>query len=240
MNSLYINLLASLIWFLAGLLFVKYKRLYSSTYPARKLWQFKDPNNFIICIANSTITDTGDYHRPATGIGQVRAVATLTMSLKKAYSGTHIDHIFMSTDQLHNRIENDIIILGGIKNNIIAKHYLEIIKDVQPANMDTNSISWKNDDNTVEKFKGITDGKEVLYDYGLIMRTYNPFLKDNTAVFIAGCHTYGTVAASNFFTKEVIKMERFLSGKYIVIIISCKIVNCQPVNVEILKEYIWS
>lgn len=82
--------------------------------PVKKLWRISHPQELIICTATSTKTNTGKYLRPATGIGQVRALGHAVESLSKAYN-IKIDNILFSDDQVQKKIEKDIIILGGPK-----------------------------------------------------------------------------------------------------------------------------
>jgi hypothetical protein len=64
------------------------------------------------------------YHRPATGIGQVRALTLATRSLNQAYSKKFdVRNILLSDENLQERIENDILILGGPKNNRVAAKF---------------------------------------------------------------------------------------------------------------------
>ncbi len=245
MNEIIISLIASIIWLFLGLFTSKFKQYISLTKPSRRLWKLKQPDSFIMCIANSTITDTGKYNRPATGIGQVKAVATLTVSIKNTYKQTdkqkYRNYIYMSSDQLHEKIEDDIILIGGTKNNIISKKYLLAMKDIQPLQMDTNKFIWSNDNN-IEIFSGKTVNKKVVEDYGVIMRTYNPFSdeKATTAVLIAGSHTYGTIAASRYFIENLIKNIDIVKKDNLVILIKCLVINDQVTSIQLLKEYTWN
>lgn len=242
MDDIVISLIASVIWVFFGFFANRLRKYISLIYPSKRLWQLKQPENFIMCIANSTITDTGSYYRPATGIGQVKAVAALTVSIKNTYKQTHIDYIYMSTDQLHNKIENDLILIGGTKNNSISKSYLELMKDEQPLQMDLNEFVWSNKDEDIEIFAGKTVDKEVVYDYGVIMRTYNPFSdnKATTAILIAGSHTFGTVAASRYFIENIIKNKSIVEKDNFVVLIGCSIINNQATNIKVIKKYSWN
>ena len=120
-RSILDNLLSNILWipigaFLAYAWFFLQVRL-----PGRRLWHYKDPSCLTVCAATSTLTNTGVYKRPATGIGQLRALAVATRSLYRAYRrNLDIQNILLSTDSLQERIENDLLLLGGPKNNGIS------------------------------------------------------------------------------------------------------------------------
>jgi len=143
-RSILDNLLSNLIWipigaFLAYVWFFIQVRL-----PNRRLWQYNDPSCLTVCAATSTMTNTGVYSRPATGIGQVRALAVAMKSLYRAYrKGLDIQNILLSKDSLQERIENDLLLLGGPKNNGVSEKFLELLNDEQPVRVIGNIIIWR-------------------------------------------------------------------------------------------------
>ena len=250
-HSIAINLLSSLIWVpvWAALLGIGY--YIQVRRPHRRLWLLKNPSDLVVCAANSTTTHTNAYNRPATGIGQVRALALAIRSMHHAYRRQlNIRNIMLSTDHLQDRIENDLLILGGMKNNALAAKYLELLHDEQPLYQKENTIYWrarmKNgqwSSSVVEEYIGSAVNRQVVVDYGLIMRTYNPFTsRDRTVVFLAGSHTYGTVAAAKYFVDDMPKKLRSLlkgGKKNFVVLISTQIVNGYPTKMKWEKSYTW-
>jgi hypothetical protein len=123
-HSLLIGLLTNFIWLPIGAMLIFLGYFIQVRMPKRRLWQVKDPSHLIVCSAASTKTNTGVYHRPATGIGQVRALTLATRSLNQAYSKKFdVRNILLSDENLQERIENDILILGGPKNNRVAAKF---------------------------------------------------------------------------------------------------------------------
>ena len=56
------------------------------------------------------------------------------------------------------------------------------------------------------EYEGHAINRKIVMDYGLIVRTYNPFTsRDHTTILFAGSHTYGTIAAAKFFTEDLHK-----------------------------------
>jgi hypothetical protein len=81
LHSIFINILSSILWLPLGALLAYIVFYFQVRHPRRRLWHLHDPGDLVICAANSTTTDTGVYQRPATGIGQVRAIALAIESL---------------------------------------------------------------------------------------------------------------------------------------------------------------
>ena len=250
-HSIAINLLSSLLWVpvWAALLGIGY--YIQVRRPHRKLWLLKNPSDLVVCAANSTTTHTNTYNRPATGIGQVRALALAIRSMHHAYRRQlNIRNILLSTDHLQERIENDLLILGGAKNNELAAKYLDLLSDEQPVLQIEETIYWrprmKNgqwSSTGAAEYAGTAVGRQVVVDYGLIMRTYNPFTnRDRTAIFLSGSHTYGTVAATKYFVDDMPKkLRRLLKGgkKNFVVLVSAQIVNGYPTKLKWENSYVW-
>lgn len=252
MRDIVINLLANLVWMLIGIGVLKTVTFFHRTLPLRKLWSLSKPENVVICVPCSTETQTSQYIRPATGIGQVKAIAFLVTSLYRTYDKVNLKDIYFSTDSIEKEIENDLIILGGPKNNQFSRRFLELIEDKQPATMKTrgnvDTILWRNKkkqswvEKNAEEFLGISKEGVIEKDFGLIIRTANPFSsKTSTVLFLAGSHTYGTLAASKYFTDGLLSEIRKLRNNKanISIVISAKISQGYPISIKIEKFYEW-
>ncbi|MCR9011567.1 MULTISPECIES: hypothetical protein [Gabonibacter] len=216
-------------------------RTVNTVRPVKKLWRISHPQELIICTATSTKTNTGKYLRPATGIGQVRALGHAVESLSKAYN-IKIDNILFSDDQVQKKIEKDIIILGGPKNNIISKLFLDKFREAKDIVYQTeNTISWKTDQG-VEEYNGIEEDQKVIKDYGVVIRGINPFsspASKSTFCLFTGCHTYGTIAAANYFTEIHVNSQKIISKgkKNIVLLVECDVLDGFPVCIKKIKEY---
>jgi hypothetical protein len=236
-SDLFVNLLASFIWFILGYVFYYGSRLFIVIKPTKRLWKIKDPKSLIIVAATSAVTDTGHYERPATGIGQMRALGYAIESLNKAYE-IKIQNIFLSKDHIHNLIENDLIILGGPKNNAVAKLFLDklLSNNVVIANQEGNVIKWL----LQNKEKDFT-AEEKNKDYGLIIRAKNPFgyHKNTSICLFTGCHTYGTMAAAKYFTNNYVKKFRGVKRhkENVALIIQCDVQDGFTVGEKIVNGY---
>lgn len=250
-HSIVISLLTNLIWLPIGALLTLIGFWFKVRIPNRKLWQISNPSSLVVCVATSTSTNTGTYHRPATGIGQVRALAVATRSLAQAYH-RHLDieNILLSVDPLQDRIERDLLILGGPKNNQLAARFLDLLVDEQPAMQIDSMILWRvhraggrwASQGAIE-FEGKAVKRRIVTDYGLIIRAQSPFTSRNrTIVLFAGSHTYGTVAAAKFFVEDLHSHLRKLTRqgrKNFVILVSTHIVDGHPTKIKMERSYAW-
>ena len=250
-RSILDNLVSNILWlpigaFLAYIWFFIQVRL-----PNRRLWRYSDPSSLMVCAATSTMTNTGVYSRPATGIGQLRALAVATKSLYRAYrKNLDIQNILLSREPLQERIENDLLLLGGPKNNGISGKFLELLNDEQPVKVIDNLIIWRVNRSAGRwinqgalEYEGHAVNRKVTVDYGLIVRSYNPFTNRNrTAILFAGSHTYGTVVAAKFFTenlhKEIGKLTQ-AGRKNFTVLVSSQIIDGHPTKMKVERSYAW-
>lgn len=239
-QDLAIGLIASFIWFIIGYVFSRLLRFFNEIRPVKKLWAIKDPKNLIIVASTSTRTDTGEYERPATGIGQLRALGYTVESLSKAYD-VRIKNILLSDDQVQKQIEKDVIILGGPKNNIIAKMYLnKILEQHLIANQTIKNIVWHGE-NGIKEYCGVKTDRKVVKDYGLIVRTKNPFSSESrksSICIFTGCHTFGTIAAAKYFTNYYIKEIKPFSKikNNLFLLVECDVIDGFPVAIKLIER----
>lgn len=238
MGELLLGLVANVVWVGIGLAGGFLIRKFAAAIPGRRLWGFKTVRDLSICAATSTKTDTGQYYRPATGIGQVRALALVIGSLARAYGNVNTRNILLSEDEMTDRIESDLIILGGPKNNRIAQLLLDKIRADSPVFQKDSVISWQDAQGTAEFIPTVRD-RVVTSDYGVVIRVGNPFSNDQHKVLLfSGAHTYGTVAAARFFTEDLLKkipIRSSFDGDYFAVV-SCDVVDGHPTGIALQKE----
>jgi hypothetical protein len=251
LHAILVNILSNIFWLPVGALLAYLGFWIQVRFPNRKLWQLKDPAHLVVCTANSTTTNTGVYQRPATGVGQVRALILATRSLNRAYRRQlDIQNILLSNEPLQERIEHDLLVLGGPKNNETTAKFLELLNDEQPARIVGQIIIWRTNyqnnqwmDQGAIEYEGRATNRKIDRDYGLIIRSYNPFTScDRTAILFAGAHTYGTIAAAKFFTEDLHKYLGKLTRngrKNLVVLVSAHIVHGYPTKIHIERSYAW-
>ena len=236
------GVLISLISGAVGGIFTYLFRRLKNVMPIKKLWRISDPKSLIICAATSTKTHTGKYVRPATGIGQVRALGAAVESLSKAYN-VKIENILFSDDQVQSHIENDIIILGGPKNNIIAKLFLDKTREINDIVYQVDNTIYWNVKHEEHEFNAVENADSVVIkDYGIIIRGTNHFcnkMEKSTFCLFSGCHTYGTTAAAEYFTEVYAKRIGLFkkTSKNIIMVVECGVVDGYPVAIQLVKEH---
>ncbi|GCE04712.1 hypothetical protein [Dictyobacter aurantiacus] len=250
-HSILINVISNIAWLPIGIVLTAVSIWIKVRVPNRRLWRVDDPARLTVCVATSTTTNTGLYNRPSTGIGQVRALALATRSLNKAYSNKlDVSNIILSVEPLQDRFDNDLLILGGPKNNKIAAKFLSLISEEQPAAQIDSMIVWRVHksgghwiDQGALEYEGQAVNRRVEVDYGLIVRAQSPFTSHpRTAILFAGSHTYGTVAASKFFTEDLHQHLRKLTRdgrKNFSVLISTQVVDGHPTKMKVERSYAW-
>lgn|GEM_PF-4877461 len=105
--------------------------------------------------------------------------------------------------QATNIPQHDLISVGGPINNPITRSILSAFQvDLKFLEDDSLYI----DDANIFTPKEYGDYSE---DYGLLIRTKNPFFRENTAIVVAGCGTYGVYAAGLILSGSVRKTPLF-------------------------------
>ncbi|KAA3616610.1 MAG: hypothetical protein DWQ05_12835 [Calditrichaeota bacterium] len=238
-ENIVLGIVASFIWFIFGIITVKLSKFYLLKNPVKRLWKISDPKKLIICASTSTKTDTGEYYRPATGIGQLRSLGQIIESLAKVYD-VRIQNILLSINQIQQQIENDLILLGGPKNNEIAKLFLDKIEPFKIVHQIDSTIYWKTSGTDVV-YCGVTKDKKVVKDYGIAIRMKNPFdTKKQTYISLfSGCHTYGTIASAQYFTEHYVKKTKGLKKvkENIFFLVECDVIDGFPIDIKIKEFY---
>lgn len=181
----------------------------------RRLWRLGRPIDLTICVATSTATQTGRYTRPATGIGQVRALAEIAHSLKTAYGEAADPALHMSQAMPPEALRKDIILIGGPKNNTASQRFIDAVHD-------QTGVSFDSEDQNLIVIDGraypaeANDG-EVQRDYALVIATDNPFCAGKRSLFFAGSHTYGTGAAGRLIREHLIKNFFWLPERFVLL-----------------------
>jgi hypothetical protein len=200
----------------------------------RRLFRADDPECVTVVVSASSHTNTGAYRRASTGLGQVRAIADLAPRFAQAYWRQRLDQVFTSESELHERVEGDLLVLGGEKTNVLAWELLEAWSmeegfPVLPCS--ESSIRWFG-----ESFCSAGDGTILTKDYGLIVRNGNPFAsgRGRTAILIAGASTAGVHAASRVFTSD----PWFRKAPAVAALVECRVRDGFPVQVRVADRMV--
>ena len=225
-------------WFALGSIATGLWKLVTKIVPTKRLWQLSSASSFVVCVSTSVQTPTGQYTRPATGIGQLRALGITVESLRRGYRSVRTKNIFLSTDPMAQSIEEDMLLLGGEKNNGRSRKLLDHLSQRGIVDQTKDTFIWKRDGNN-EMFTPVLDGGTVTRDVGLVVRMRNPFAtKKTTVVLLAGGHTYGTIAAARYFTEDVYSRVRSWRqfGRNLAFIVTCDVSDGHPVAIKCVKR----
>lgn len=245
-NDIAMDMATKAVLFGAGLTCIKCRDLLTRRIPVRNLWQIRDVESLAI-IAASVPVETGQYLKWATGIGQLRALGVLRESLSKGYHEIKSNQILLASDSVQRCIENDLILLGGVKNNKLSKEFMECLEDRIPVRQEGSTIFWRERhrqgwSDQEERFEGHTIKNVADNDYGLIIRARSPFTaQPRTVLLISGSHTFGVIAAAKFFVGTLQRHLGFLtlSRRNVCVLVKCEVVDDFPVNITPLKTYTW-
>ena len=202
--------------------------------PHRRLWQFGNPSDLVICVATSDTKDTGEYLRPMTGIGQVRALAHIMPSLERAYKGIKVNNIRLSVDMPGDECECDLICLGGVKNNEFTAKALTALGEQVPVHQTASAITWKDKDGTTKTFEGSVVDQNVDQDFGYVIQAANPFNPDRRIIIVGGSHTYGNVAAARFLVTEMTKL-RYWRHRSFCALVKAEVIQGHPAAPELQR-----
>lgn len=165
--------------------------------PARRTWRFeRAADRLIMVVSSSAEVDTGQYTRPTTGVGQVRAMSLLVPRLVRAYRDVDLQQVSLSEGLPGRDLEADLLLLGGPKTNEVTGRALDALPAL-PLRVDGNVIAWGE-----ERFEGRVLGDRVVSDFGYVVRAPSPFAPGRRIVVVAGSHTFGTVAAARWLAER--------------------------------------
>jgi hypothetical protein len=255
-HSIFLNLISNFIWMpisaILGALAFGIFYFVGVNFPKRRLWRLTNPKNLVVCASDATITDTGVYFRPATGIGELRALFLVVESLSRAYRRKlGIKNILLASDRLlQERLENDLLLIGGPKHNRLTAQYLNFVDDKQPFQQTSDAIIWRCKkiaekwvDDGAFTYTSKVDNKNIIQDYGIVVRVRSPFTNNKrTVIILEGIHTYGTIAAAKYFTEDMQKGLRWffrLRKRNIAALVRTRIFDDYTANIELIKYESW-
>lgn len=215
LDSLWGTVQGELIGFVLGAVVVATGRVWR-TQVHKSVWQLRDPSSLVICVSDSTQTDTGEYTRPATGIGQVRALATIAPHLARAYESVDLERIAFPHEVRGWGLGHDLVLLGGPVTNSVTERLFEEFGDKIPARFDGADIITSDGERHAGKIKNAKVAEEV----ALIVWSRNPFSdQDETRLIVlAGAHTFGTLAAAQYLTRRYGRRRRMSDDSFVEVV----------------------
>ncbi len=183
----------------------------------RRIWSLGEPSKLVIFIAEDSKefvskTNVG-YVRPATGVGQARALAILAPSLRTAYRSVDLGKVLMPGEGIARDRRSDLITLGGAKNNLVTREIMNAlaVRYGLPVPTPAEGLSWIHKMGERPKLyeaEGARTERDVIrddqieHDYGVVVKAPNPWNPKTTVIVLYGASTHGTAAAANYFVKR--------------------------------------
>ncbi|WP_328912130.1 hypothetical protein [Streptomyces sp. NBC_00223] len=191
----------------------------------KRMWRLRRPDRLRIVLSTSARIETPTYFRPVTGLGGARALSLLTPSLARAYRIP--DGVAMLSSLVEDRDrEGDLILLGGPKNNEVTREALARLDRRLPVTMRTEGdekiyrrTSWNSEDEALPPPSGQAPSHgRAGADYGLIIRAPNCFNSETTLMIFAGQHTYGIIAAAQYFLTHQREMRKMSHRNFALVV----------------------
>ena len=181
---------------------------------ARSVWRVVDPDKLVVCLSADTPpqAETGVQLdpkilklRPGAGAAHVHAAVITCLSLQIAYGKFSVEQVRLSADGV---MHEDLVLLGNPDHNRATKDLLSRLRtrypDLRLRNFARGGITWRHSSDGEEKrYEPLeTESGLVEQDFGVAMRLSNPFAAGDrrTVVLLAGCTTFGTLAAVRVLT----------------------------------------
>lgn len=235
------DLIVSIAIAILGGVAVKVWEVINEVLPAKRLWRLKSPEKVIICVSADSQEEIDYPLRSGSGGGQIRALGLIQKSIERAYSPPDlVKNILLSTDQLGRHIERDLIVLGGPEFNQMTKKLLSEIQN-SPIRQSNHIITW-HETNVEKVFESEYERERIIKDYGFILRASNPYSNGKSIVVLfSGCHAYGTLAATYYFTEQLLSRNkyRWINKNNFAAIVSAPVIDGWVPKPKLLHHVEW-
>ncbi len=218
---MYTDIFVTISWtvftFVVGWSGRKWTRHRQEVRPATKVWKIDPKIPVHIVTADPPIVDAAEL-TPIVYPAEYAAATELSLYLKQTFQ-CEIRHICSGGDfPKDGSLEENIVIVGGPNHNPIFRKYLEILERKLTKKGLSLPYSFsgydliRNSDN--HAFSPEIDDGKIVYDVGLVMLAANPLNDRARVVFLAGCRTYGCLAAARAVSSpHILKTAAFISDK---------------------------
>jgi len=213
--------------------------------PFYRIWRLdQDVTTYMVTgsIDLKALTGTQIFLAPTMAAGDIDAFVEIISSLRLLYPKARIERFFSEEFPERNMDEN-IVTIGGPKWNTVTRHLLR--SSDSPLTFDGYFLV---DEITGQRHETEEDETQIYVDYGLILRMRNPYDRKNNFVLLAGCDTFGVLAAAkcmsslSSFGYATIKtidrqLGRFFRKPHFGAIVRCDIIGAKVTNIELIALY---
>lgn len=136
----------------------------------------------------STLMGTGDGIALGIIMGALNKVGVKDIDVIPAYN--------FSGD----RYKDNLVLIGGPDANTASRHFYEkMTTNLRFSNPDLNQISLFDATDSSTFFPHFDKQEQVSGDYGISIKTQNPYNSEADIILIAGCYGFGTCSAAQLF-----------------------------------------
>jgi hypothetical protein len=228
---LYTEIFVSVGWtiftFAAGWSGRKWTKHRQEVRPAARVWKIDPKIPVHIFTADPPATDATELTSvvyPA----EYAAAAELSVYLKQMFH-CNIKGIFAGKEFRGDETNENIVIIGGPNHNPVFKKYQKRLNEKLdelglslPYSFNGYDLVRKSDGRVFkhEVESNETKGDRIVRDFGLIMLADNPYkehAKRSRVIFLAGCRTYGCLAAARAVSDpHILKTAALMSEEEVV------------------------
>lgn len=219
--QLYTEIFVSIGWtiftFIVGWFGRKWAKHVQEARPAAKVWKIDPKIPVHIVTADPPVIDITEL-TPIVYPAEYAAATELSLYLTQVFK-CQIKHICPGSDfPQDSSLEENLVIIGGPNHNPIYREFMEILsrkmgrEGMSPPYSFNGYDLIRASDNYA--FSAVVKGDKISYDVGLVVLTANPLNDRARIVFLAGCRTYGCLAAARAVNSpQILKTAELINDK---------------------------
>lgn len=216
-----------------------YKIIYFSK-PLQKIWGFESKKEEI-CVVIGNIAE-GEWKR-LRAPGDVRAYGEVISVLRNNYKKELINSFFSKEFHSQQLRKYNVISIGGPKWNWVTQKILEELGNPFEFDLENRKLVDKRYDPPKEYDVKIDNGAKT--DYGVIIKTTNPYKNDKSILIFMGYTTNGVLAAvrclsefKEYIMKNKNLKKKFLNSKNYSVVVRTTIIRDEIGEEEVHSEII--
>lgn len=241
--DLLIQIIVGVIIFILGYISQKiYKIIYFSR-PLQKIWGFENKKEEI-CVVTGNIEHGVWKHLMATG--DIRTYGEVMSVLRNNYKKELVNNFFSKEFHPHQLRKYNVISIGGPKWNWVTRKILEELGNPFKFDLENGQLVDRRY-NPPKRYDVEIENRNngVKADYGIIIKTTNPYKNDKNILIFMGYTTYGVLAAvrclsefKEYIMKNKNLKERFLNSKNYSVVVRTTIIRDEIGEEEVHPEII--
>lgn len=223
-SEVFVSIGWTLLTFLVGWFSRKWTRRRRELRPAARVWKIDPGIPVSLVTADAPMRDQEEL-TPMVYPAEYAAATALSLHLTRVF-GCKIVRICPSSDfPLDRSLEENIVVIGGPNHNNVFRIF--DMNLTLPYAFEGYDLVRLPDRHT---FSSVVENDEIKYDVGLVVLAPNPFNQRARTVFLAGCRTYGCLAAAQAVSDSSILQSAEVVGN--------GRINILVVGVNVIGQYI--